>query len=35
MKDNIENIVTLQLAKEDELSQLKKDLQESFSVAVM
>lgn len=35
MKDNIENIVTLELAKEDELPQLKKDLQESFSVAVI
>ena len=35
MKDNIENIVTLELAKEDELPKFKKDLQESFSVAVI
>ena len=33
MKDN--NIVTLELAKENELSKFKKDLQESFSVAVI
>ena len=36
MKDNnIENIVTLELVKEDELYKFKKDLQESFSVAVI
>lgn len=33
MKDN--NIVTLELAKEDELDKFKQDLQESFSVAVI
>ena len=33
MKDN--NIVTLELAKEDELYKFKKDLQESFSVTVI
>lgn len=33
MKDN--NIVTLELVKEDELYKFKKDLQESFSVAVI
>ena len=36
MKDNnIENIVTLELVKEDEIYKFKKDLQESFSVAVI
>lgn len=33
--NNIENIVTLELVKEDELYKFKKDLQESFSVAVI
>ena len=33
MKDN--NIVTLELVKEDELYKFKKDLQELFSVAVI
>lgn len=32
---NIENIVTLEIAKKDELSKFKKDLQESFAVAVI
>ena len=36
MKDNnIENIITLELAKEDELYKFKKDLQESFGEAVI
>ena len=33
MKDN--NIVILELAKEDELDKFKKDLQESFGVVVI
>ena len=33
--NNMENLVTLEVAKEDELSQFKKDLQESFAVTVI
>ena len=32
---NTENIVTLEVAKKDELSKFKRDLQESFAVAVI
>ena len=32
---NTENIVTLEIAKKDELSKFKRDLQESFAVAVI